>query len=456
MKGGLLEGLADCVGRENVSTDAARLGGYFDVRPASADLALVTPTELDALSEAVGLAYEKDVPLYSHKRGKMPPGVASSGGVLFDLGKMQKIVRIDEPNLLAFIEYGVTFERMKEELDRLGLRLLMPAAATSSSVVRSYVDRDVILANGATRPYQYTIFHAVLADGRVWMSGNDQFTPDGHSEFREDFGPMYSNFFHASEDIFGIPYAVKAWVYKRWEERRVRAYSFSRAEDAIRAAYLVSRHDQVFECVAADSRYLSVLLSRSAEEADKLAGELAPWTLVMGFDNHPKLVEIWDRQTRSLAEENGGKPASEELAARMQERFELPWYLEERKYYRGDLAVIDQYSFMAKAPSFLEKARESMGGYEVGQVVIPMYYGAACYCETDVYHAEGDEAVQEKWVEAYRALLDMGAHLNRPTGKVAEMVWSRMDPENIRMIKELKKVLDPKGLLNPGQLMEGV
>jgi FAD/FMN-containing dehydrogenase len=39
---------------------------------------------------------------------------------------------------------------------------------------------------------------------------------------------------------------------------------------------------------------------------------------------------------------------------------------------------------------------------------------------------------------------------------VAEVVYGRMNDENIRMIKDLKKVLDPKGLLNPDQLMEGV
>jgi FAD/FMN-containing dehydrogenase len=59
-------------------------------------------------------------------------------------------------------------------------------------------------------------------------------------------------------------------------------------------------------------------------------------------------------------------------------------------------------------------------------------------------------------VDIYKTLLDKGAHLNRPTGEVAEIVYGRMNDENIRMIKNLKKVLDPKGLLNPGQLMEGV
>lgn len=448
--------LSAIVGGGNVSNDRTTLKAYFAELPPAVDLTVVKPMEHEDLGYAAGLAYENDIPVYTHRRGFLDPGIAQSGGILFDLANMKKIVRIDEPNLLAFIHYGVTFERMKEELDRLGLRLLMPAAATSSSVVRSYVDRDVILANGATRPYQLTIFHAILADGRIWMSGNDQLTPDGHSEFREDFGPMYSYFFHASEDIFGMPYAAKVWIYKRWEERRVTSYGFEDAEKAVRAAYVASKNDQVFECVAADARYLSVLLTDNPADADALAGELPPWSVVFGFDNHPKLVDVWDRQTAGIAEEHGGRKAPDELSRRMEEKFEWPWYLRERDHYRGFTETIDYYTFVGKAPRLFADAAGSLGDYQVGQVAIPSYYGAAFYCETDIYCEKGDPALHGRWLETYRALLEEGAHVGRPRAEVAEYVYGKIDPENIRMIKNVKSVLDPKGLLNRGQLIEGV
>ena len=200
-----LQGLRDAAGSGVLTNDAAALKCYFKDQQPRMELTLARPRDSLELADLAAAAYENDIPIYTHRRGFLPAEVAKSGGVLMDLTGIDDIVRIDEPNLLAFIEYGVTFERLKKELDKLDLRLLMPAAATSSSIVRSYIDRDVILANGATRPYQFTTFHAILADGRLWMSGTDQYTPDGHSEFREDLGPMYSNLFGASEDIFGMP-----------------------------------------------------------------------------------------------------------------------------------------------------------------------------------------------------------------------------------------------------------
>ncbi len=450
------ERMREVAGPGVLTTDGAALGAYFKDPPARFDLTLAVPRDSLELADITAAAYENDVPIYTHRRGFLPPEVADSGGVLVDLMGIDDIVRIDEANLLAFVEYGVTFERLKGELDKLNLRLLMPAAATSSSIVRSYIDRDVILANGATRPYQYTTFHAILGDGRLWMSGTDQYTADGHAEFREDLGPMYSNFFHASEDIFGIPYAMKTWIYKRWEERRVTAYGFEDAESAIKAARLASRHDQVFECVVADRRYLSVLLSGSPEEADAMAADLPAWSVIFGFDNHPELVDVWDRQTREMAANCGGKQEGGELAAVMQGKFEWPWYISERDYYRGGTEVIDYFTFAGKAAGLFAKTADAAGRYPVGQVAIPSYYGAAFYCETDIYHEKDDPGVHGIWVDAYTALLDAGAHVNRPRDEVAEKIYGRMDPENIRLIRNLKQVMDPKGLLNPGQLMEGV
>ncbi|RJP30664.1 MAG: FAD-binding oxidoreductase [Actinobacteria bacterium] len=451
-----LEGLREVAGPGVLTTDATVLGAYFKDPPPQLDITLAVPRDSLELADLAAAAYENDIPIFTHRRGLLSAEVAKSGGVLIDLKGIDDIVRIDEPNLLAFIQYGVTFERLKEELDKLNLRILMPAAATSSSIVRSYIDRDVILANGATRPYQYTTFHAILADGRLWMSGTDQYTQDGHSEFREDLGPMYSNLFHASEDIFGMPYAMKAWIYKRWEERRVTAYGFADAESAIAAARLACRHDQVFECVVADARYLGVLLAGSPDDADAMADGLPPWNVVFGFDNHPMLVDVWDRQTAEMAASCGGKRSDGELARLMQGKFEWPWYISERAHYRGAVTTIDCFTFAGKAAGLFGRVAGMAEGYPAGQVAIPSYYGAAFYCETDIYHDADDAAVHGAWGDAYKALLAAGAHVNRPRGEVAKEIYARMDHENIRMIRNLKKVMDPKGLMNPGQLMEGV
>ncbi len=452
----LLNEFVEIAGKENVRTDPGALEGYFKEKPTDIRLVLVTPEDQEMLSEVAALAYEKDIPMYTHRRGYLDKELAKVEGLLIDLKKIDKIIRVDQSNLLAFVQYGVTFERLKEELDRVNMRMLMPAAATSPSIVRSYLDRDIIIANGATRPYQISTFHAILPDGRIWMSGTDAYTEDGMIEFREDIGPMYSYFFHASEDIYGMPYAAKVFIYKRWEDRKVTSYGFDSAEKAMRTAYLASRHDQVFECVVANSVYLAVLLSDSPGDAEKLASELSPWNVVFGFDMHPDLVRIWDKQTGEMAAENGGKPASEELSKRMEEKFEWPWYISDRDYYRGGTKIIDYYTFANKAPTLFAETTSKASAYEIGQLAIPVYYGGAFYCESDIYCGKDDQEAENLRVEIFRELLDKGVHVNRPTGDIAKIVYERLDPENIRMIKNLKKVIDPKGLLNRDQLVEGV
>lgn len=456
MEGKHIEELKLIVGEKNVVSDKQFIKRFFKTLPQGTNITVLRPPSHEQLGLAANYAYENDIPMFTYKRGFITEDVAKSRGLLVDLTAMNQIRRIDEPNLLAFVEYGVTFEEMKKALDPMGLRILMPASATSSSILRSYIDRDVILANGGTRPYQISIFHAILADGRIWMSGNDQLTPDGHSEFREDFGPMYSYFFHASEDIFGMPYAGKVFIYKRWEKRKVSAHGFKDFESAIKAAYEASRHDQVFECVVADSKYLSVLLSESSDEAEQIASNLAPWNVIFGFDNHEKLVEIWDSQTTQICRKYGAIETWNELPAIMLEKFEYPWYIRDRDYYRGFTETIDFYTFSSKAGALFGEVDSVFENYEKGHVAIPSYYGAAFYCETDIYCEKEDQDLENLWFDAYVKVLDKGAHVGRPRGRVAELIYERLDPENIRMIRNLKRVLDPKGLLNRDQLIKGV
>jgi hypothetical protein len=97
---------------------------------------------------------------------------------------------------------------------------------------------------------------------------------------------------------------------------------------------------------------------------------------------------------------------------------------------------------------------------EVGQLIVPVYFGASCYIESDLYYDPGDEAeagkVEEIYLEAYKVLLDEGTFVDRPTGELAKIVYDRADEGYMKVLKSFKKIIDPKGTLNPNQLVEGV
>ena len=60
--------------------------------------------------------------------------------------------------------------------------------------------------------------------------------------------------------------------------------------------------------------------------------------------------------------------------------------------------------------------------------------------------------VKDIWLEASAALMDQGAYFDRPYGAWARMVFQRAGNHTIKKLREIKKELDPRGILNPGKL----
>ncbi|MDD3718912.1 MAG: hypothetical protein PHP28_09645 [Actinomycetota bacterium] len=460
---GMVQELTEIVGGENVKTGAAALAGYFADPVSDTGLVLVKPADEYELAELADAAFRAGVSLFSVRREIMDNALAARDGLLVDLSRMDAIKELDRRNLMGHIFAGVTYEKLKAELLKMGCKVLMPANATSHSVLRSYLDRDVLNGNAVYRLPNLSIFHAILSDGRIWVSGSQQMTSEGIADFREDQGPQFSLFFGASEDIFGIPYYGIVYIYPIRETRRVLLFGFDELEPAAQLAYKLNRDEHCFECVTANSRYLSTLLSKDAGAADALREKLPAWVTAISLEHHTELVDMWEKYARADAESLGAKVLDGELTEMMDKRFQDPWYIFERDYLRGRTTHIEHYDFYKRAPGLLAAVRDvaKSKGYapeEVGQVLVPVYFGASCYCESDIYFNPADEAeaVAEICRGAYGKLLDEGSFIARPNGEVAKMVYGRVNEGFLKILKTFKNIVDPSGTMNPEQLLEGV
>ncbi len=462
---GMVRELAEFVGKENVKTGAAALAGYFADAVADTGLVLVRPADEYELAEVADAACKAKVPMFSVRREKMEASIASRDGLLIDLARMDGIKEMDRRNLMGHIFAGVTFEQLQEECRKHDCKLLTPANATSRSVLRSYLDRDIVNGNAVYRFPNLSIFHAVLSDGRTWVSGSQQMTSEGIADFREDQGPQFSLFFGASEDIFGIPYYAIIYLYPLREARRVLLFGFDAPEPAAQLAYKVNRDEHCFECITANSRYLSVLLASNADAAEELRAKLPPWVTAISLEHRSELVDLWEKYVREDAAAAGASPLDGELSEMMDKRFQEPWYLFDRDYVKGRTSCIEHYDYYGRAPGLLAAVRDAAkaAGYapeEVGQVMIPVYFGGSCYCESDVYFDPSSEEEASRAADIYRSsytrLLDEGSFVDRPNGEVARMVFARVNEGNIKVLKAFKNIVDPAGLMNPDQLLEGV
>jgi FAD/FMN-containing dehydrogenase len=59
--------------------------------------------------------------------------------------------------------------------------------------------------------------------------------------------------------------------------------------------------------------------------------------------------------------------------------------------------------------------------------------------------------VKDLWLTASADLMNQGAYFDRPYGPWADMVYQRAGHYTTKL-KEIKKALDPQGILNPGKL----
>lgn len=459
--------LARLLGDGNVQTGPRALAPYFREPVSTAGLVLVTPADHHQLSDVAAFSFENGIPLFSVRRTYVEDAsLAARDGILVDLKNMNRIKKIDTRNLVAHVYGGVTFEQLAGELAKENQRILYPVAGLSPYVLRSYVDRDILMGSGGYRHPHLSVFHAMMADGQLWVSGSQQLTDEGHADFREDQGPQFSQLFGASEDIFGIPYYGLVYTYPIREERRLVAFGFEELGPAKELICKVSRAEWCFEAFCADERYLSVLLSGGdPSKVAALKKKLNPWTAVVTMEHHRDLVELWERYTREAAKDLGGKLLRGGVPELIEQSLTGPWYVHERDRFRGGCRHVFCYEHFKNVEGAFEiidgAAKESgVKAEDLGRVLVPTYFGGAAYCEADIYFDPADDraaaAAESAYLKAFEALLDSKALVDKPTGPVAGMVFSRTDPSYTDMIKLFKRTVDPKGLLNPDQLLEGV
>lgn len=454
------------LGEGNVRTGPQALASYFIEPVTGADLTVVRPQSVDRLSDVAAFSHENEIPLFSIKRRTDGGNLNGKKGILVDTSALNQIKKIDVRNLTANVYAGVTFEQLSKELAKENQRLLYPLAGTSPYIVRSYIDRDVLMGEGGYRHPHISIFHAMMASGEVWVSGSQQLTDEGHADFREDQGPQFSPFFGASEDIYGIPYYGIVYTYPNREERRLIAFGFDELEPAKDLLYKVSRAEWCFESFAANDRYLSVILANG--DASAVAGikkKLSPWTVVFTMEHYRDLVDLWERYIKEAAKDRGAKNLKGQVPEACEAALKKPWNLYDRDFFKGRTRDVNCYDYFRNVPDVFTAIDESVSSAgikseDVGKIVVPVYFGASAYCEADLYFdprdSKADAAAADARLKAYEALIARKSFIDRPRGEVAEKLFAEMDPSYLNMLKLFKRTVDPKGLLNPDQLLEGV
>ncbi len=212
------------------------------------------------------------------------------------------------------------------------------------------------------------------------------------------------------------------------------------------------------EIMVFDRAYLERLLGPA---------ELPPWTLVVGFGGRGRLPEERVRVCKADA-------AALALECRSRLSDDLPGVaagaagatllgaIPEHSRLAGGQSSAEVFflSTLGEVPGHLALMREAAAGHgfspdDVGVYVQPQHQGVSYHVGFSLAFDADDARARERAArlvgEAGAALIAAGAYFSRPYGVWAGPVYDR-DPVSRDVLRRVKRIFDPNGIMNPGKL----
>jgi FAD/FMN-containing dehydrogenase len=480
--------LAALVGTNNVLDDPETLNSYS--RDQSFTRAIeprfvVRPGNVDEVQKIVEWANNTKTPLVPvssgppHFHGDTVPGVP--GAVIVDVSGMKKIINVDRRNRIAIVETGVTYSELQPALAEKGMGLsnpLLPRA--NKSVIASLLEREPRL----NCRLQWSSLDPLRCLEIVWGDGNRLWTGDAgmgdldlEKQWAEEkwqsqpVGPGQTDFYRflsAAQGSMGIA----TWASLRCEVLpRLHKLFFvpaKKLDDLIDFTYRLLRFRYADELFIMNNTNLAYALGENAGQIKALRDQLPQWTVLVGIAGREELpeerVEFQEKDISEIARQFGLELMPAVPGARGEQVLEVILKPSHEPYwkigYKGGCQDIFFITTLDRTPKFVGIVNPvaEASGYpppDIGIYLQPRHQGANCHCEFSLPYAPDDmeevSRIQALYTAASKELLDQGAFFTRPYDIWADMAFRR-DAQSTTLLKKIKGIFDPNGVMNPGKL----
>ena len=479
------EKLLEIVGTGNFSDDPNVLKKYatdFSLVPPGAPNYAVKPKDSQEVQKIIKLANEHSIPVVPvssdvHFNGATIP---KQGGIVLDLTRMDHILEVDEPNRRVRIEAGVTWEQLTSDLKKKGFRMIMPLSPHAGrSVLTDYLEREVPTNTVYDYGEPMQAMEVVWANGEIFRMGSASVNgyPDSVSKGANPSGPGidFYRFLQGAQGTIG----VVTWTNLKIESIPKIDKIFLAAVDDVAYAqeflYRVLPRRIGQECLFLNNIDLAALVAENrVEDFEKLRAILPPWTLILvvsGLLRRPEekiayeenlLNQIIKNEFRkiSFAETLPDAPG---IGRKLLSVLRNPWPSAKtywKNLWKGGSQSLFFFTRPVLAPSYVDIVKEVAVRYgypvsDIGSYIQPIEHNRACHMEFTFFYNPANGKEKAMIADLYRgaalSLLNDGAYFTRPYGELASMVYERAAGYTTTL-KRLKKVFDPKNIMNPGNL----
>jgi len=482
--------VSEIVGADRVSVDDAVAWAQSEARyplsPRKPE-GVVLPKTVDEVVEILKYANREKVPIYTVAAGDADYGGSvpiAEEGILMDFSQMNKIWEVNETDLYALIEPGVTIGQLQKELAKHDLMVAIPSAPHTTSILMNYVSTQGIgcwsARHGGNETYVRGV-EVVLPNGDVIRTGSAAFF---HKiwHHRNNLGADLTGLFLGSHGCFGVVTKGAIGVIPKPEAYDTMFLDFDNMQECFKHINYIAKHE--LGDYISGQNYMMSLGGMERYPYDKLDGRTAcPIEILEEMRKKHGLAPYWfhisligsEKVLRARREELDEYIKREKikmkggLGMEITDKTDLWAYVREAQgfgwttgfasrvaQWRGGRMTFHQYAPMSKWIDLVDPGVEILRrhGLECGitlKCVGP--YGYSSQLRFVTWYNEADPAERKMVRDAFR---DIAEHSIRNGGTIfrhlhpdMDFVFS-MEPEFAKFVRRIKKFLDPNRIMNPG------
>jgi glycolate oxidase len=456
MKDELKRELASIVGSDRATDKPEHLVAYsYDAYTEEHRPELVLfPESTEEVSEIMKVAFRESIPVTPRGAGTNLAGetIPVRGGVVLCLTRMDKILSIDEQNLIAIVQPGVINMDLQKAVDRLGL-MYPPdpaswAAATIGGNVATNAGGPRTLKYGVTKDYLLGLT-AVLADGHVLKTGG--------LTIKNVTGYNLTMLLCGSEGTLAVITEITVRLVAKPQATRTIRADFQSLDDCSDAVAGIMSAGIVPAALELMARYTI----NAVEKAFNLGLPTdVEGILLIEVHGHPETLETEVSRIEDILR---GKRVANVITAQDDAEAERLWLARRSAgpalmRIRPNHIVEDVTVPVAQLTTMIRKALEICHnhGLEVGVFAHAgdgNLHPCIVFDKRDEDEYKRVEAACEEMVHVAMAL---GGTLSGEHGiglAKAPFLGLEMDEVALRVTKGIKDLFDPKGILNPGKFV---
>ena len=454
MDAALLEDLRRIVGPDWVVTDWQAMESYMldvtalPIRPVpSRDVVLVKPANPEEISRILKLANERRVPVVARGGGTGCVGAAipTMGGIVMALERLDRIIEVDTENLMVVAEAGATLEKLLKAVEAANL-LFPPHPGDEGAQVGGIVACNA----GGTRAVKYGVVRQYVKGLEVVLPTGEIVTWGGKL-LKNNTGLDLLQLMIDSEGVLGVITKVTFRLYPRFAGTATLVISFDDRHAAIRAVPVILQTGVIpLALEYVDRDVIQISADHLGMKWPARTGTAHLLVIITGSNDEDVYEQagIFVKACEKLGVvDTVVAETKEEQADILKMRSELYSVLKPQVADVLDMAIPP-----ARIADFLDAVDEI--GKKFGTRIIT--YGHAGdgnlhpHLPLELYKRGLLKAVKD---ELYHEATKMGGVITAEhgVGKVRlKEVAMCVDEKQIELMRGLKKLFDPNGILNPG------